>query len=172
MVEKIAFEVHQWRFVFVTVTSLSYFSYCHIFLNILDNLGPNLISRDILQKKRTRAFIWHQAWWNFRLYCWRYGLFNKCANLFDRPCKLGKGLVRVRVRGRSGERQTSQTHIFGAISCYTKQKYQKQSSIRQSLFIVRQHNIHYFRGRYYNSFFGYTSKNLKSQGFYLLCSSI
>ena len=34
-----------------------------------------LISRDILGKKRTRAFIWHQVWWDFRLYFWRYWLF-------------------------------------------------------------------------------------------------
>ena len=56
---------------------LFYFlSYCHISLHISDNLSPNLTSRDILRKKRTRAFIWHQSWWDFRLYCWRYGLLK------------------------------------------------------------------------------------------------
>ena len=39
----------------ITVT----FNYHHVFLNISDNFGPNLISRDITGKKRTRAFIWH-----------------------------------------------------------------------------------------------------------------
>ena len=37
-------------------------------------------------KAENIAFIWHQAWWGFRLYCWRYGLFKMCPNLFDRPC--------------------------------------------------------------------------------------
>ena len=86
MVEKITFEVHQWTFVFVTVASLSQFCYCHISLLISDNLGQNLISRDIIGKKRTRAFICHQAWCDFNLHCWRYGLFKKCARFFDQPC--------------------------------------------------------------------------------------
>ena len=53
----------------ITVT----FNYHHVFLNISDNFGPNLIYRDITGKKRTRAFFWHQIWWCFRLYCCRYG---------------------------------------------------------------------------------------------------
>ena len=55
----------------ITVT----FNYHHVFLNISDNFGPNLISRDITGKKRTRAFIWRQYWWGFRLYCCRYRHF-------------------------------------------------------------------------------------------------
>ena len=54
----------------------NFLTYCHISLHISDNLSPNLTSRDILRKKRTRAFIWHQSWWDFRLYCWRYGLLK------------------------------------------------------------------------------------------------
>ena len=48
-------------------------SYCHISWLSSDNLSPNLISRDITGKKRTKAFIWHQSWRGFRLYCCRYG---------------------------------------------------------------------------------------------------
>ena len=55
----------------ITVT----FNYHHVSWYILDFLSPNLISRDIIGKKRTRAFIWHQYWWGFRLYCCRYGHF-------------------------------------------------------------------------------------------------
>ena len=61
MVEKIAFEVYQWIFIFcycqITVT----FNFHHVFLHISDNLSQNLISRDITRKKITRAFIWHQC---------------------------------------------------------------------------------------------------------------
>ena len=66
----------------ITVT----FNYHHVFLHISDNLSQNLISRDITGKKRTRAFIWHQSWWSFRLYCCRYGHFKKGTNLFNRAC--------------------------------------------------------------------------------------
>ena len=54
---------------------------------ISNNLSPNLISRDITGKKRTRAFIWHQAWWGFRLYYCRNGHFKKCTDFCNRACK-------------------------------------------------------------------------------------
>ena len=67
----------------ITVT----FNYHHVSLHISNNLSPNFISRDITGKKRTRAFIWHQAWWGFRLYYCRNGHFKKGTNLFNRACK-------------------------------------------------------------------------------------
>ena len=66
----------------ITVT----FNYHHVSWHISDYLSPNLISRDITGKKKTRAFIWYQAWWVFRLYCCRYGQFKKCTDLFNRAC--------------------------------------------------------------------------------------
>ena len=70
---------------------LFYFlSYCHISLHISDNLSPNLTSRDILREKRTRAFIWHQSWWDFRPYCWRYGLLKSVRIYLTNPVVVTK----------------------------------------------------------------------------------
>ena len=57
------------------------FGYCYVSLHILDNLSPNLISRDIFGKKRSRAFIWHQDCWGYRLYLWRYWLLKRAQGL-------------------------------------------------------------------------------------------
>ena len=73
----------------ITVT----FNYHHVSLHISNNLSPNLISRDITGKKRTRAFIWHQAWWGFRLYYCRNGHFKKGTNLFHRACSIHSPLA-------------------------------------------------------------------------------
>ena len=64
-------------------------SYCHVSPHISDNLSLNLISRDIPGKQRTRAFIWHQAWWGFRLFCWRYKHLKRGARFVDRTCIIG-----------------------------------------------------------------------------------
>ena len=72
-----------WVFFRHLVSIMSHFgifynlSYCHMTWHISDNLSPNLISRYIPRKKRTRAFIWHQTWWDFRPYCWRYWLLKR-----------------------------------------------------------------------------------------------
>ena len=62
------------------------FGYCHVSLHISDNLSPNLISSDITGKQRSRAFIWHQAWWDYRQYWWRYGLLKRGARFAGRTC--------------------------------------------------------------------------------------
>ena len=41
----------------IRVETTNYFGYCHVSLHISDNLSPNLISSDILGKKRSRAFV-------------------------------------------------------------------------------------------------------------------
>ena len=64
------------------------FGYCHVSLHISDNLSPNLISSDITGKQRSRAFIWHQAWWDYRQYWWRYGLLKRGARFAGRTCIL------------------------------------------------------------------------------------
>ena len=82
---------------------LFYFlSYCHISLHISDNLSPNLTSRDILRKKRTRAFIWNQTWWDFMLYCWRYGLLKSVRIYLTDP--VGYKLSGVSSKEDSGMR--------------------------------------------------------------------
>ena len=58
-----------------------FLSFCHVSLHISDNLSPNLISRDIFWKKRSRAFIWDQDCWGYRLYLWRYWLLKRAQGL-------------------------------------------------------------------------------------------